>query len=899
MDKNLDPKTANDETNDLQTKEAVREGVEVAHAQEEYTAKNIAVLGFPDAVRLRAPMYIGDTYERGFHHCVYEVIDNSIDEAMAGFCKHIEVSITSDGYCCVKDDGRGIPCDPFTQKKEDGSPGPLDGLSTLQVVLTNLHAGGKFNTGSYKVSGGLHGVGTKCVNALSDYFDAEVRRDGKIHRITFSRGIVTGDGFRIVGDCGKDEHGTTITFHPDPQIFKSESGEPFAFKWDILSKRFNELSFLNPGVEISFTEESSGKKAFFSNEHGIKGYLEQIAGEQTRITPEVIHIATNDINEKDPDTNLAAEIAMLFVDGKSDYMINSYANSINTIEGGTHISGFSAALTSAVNAFARDKKLLKDKEKNLENKEIRTGLYAIVSVKVFNPQFEGQTKTKLGNKFVGSKIQSLVGEKLKTYFSEHPKVATLIVEKALKTRRINESIERILKDGYKDASTHFLGKLADCTSRNWAERELFLVEGDSAGGSAKQGRDRRIQAILPLRGKVLNVQKATEDQMLKNNEIRSLISAIGANYGNPPDDLGLDADDSASSKDQPNDPDAPPSKEETNGKNKKVARKEFFDINKIKYDKVIIMTDADVDGAHIRTLLLTFFWKQMRPLIMQGHVYLAQPPLYQIKRGKEEKYIESDAQLTRSLVTIGAKDFTFQNTDGVHTISSTDMPGILEVLSSAEEICNRLKKQNIDLDRFFRARDLETGEFPHFRVITDTDGNQIDHYVHRMDEAQKLKEEVAAALGCPLEELDSAENPNYTCTEVLQANDLRRKMDILRDVYHFERGTFWGNRDGSPLGKLVDLDKKEIPVFSLFDVLNIIRDRGKKGLTVQRYKGLGEMDYDQLFDTTMDPQKRKLLRVQIDSLEEADKYFSILMGDEVDPRRRFIEENALNARPDA
>ncbi|MGI5870284.1 MAG: DNA topoisomerase (ATP-hydrolyzing) subunit B [Kiritimatiellia bacterium] len=792
-----------------------------------YGADKIQVLEGMEAVRKRPAMYIGDTVERGYHHCVYEVVDNSIDEAMAGFCTRVEITLNADGSCTVNDDGRGIPVDMH----------PTEGRPAVEVALTVLHAGGKFGSGGYKVSGGLHGVGVSCVNALSEWMEVEVRRDGKIHRIRFARGHVT-EPLHVVGETS--ETGTTVTFSPDHTIFQYRG-----FQWDILAKRFKELSFLNPGVVIVFAEESTGKKETYVHEDGIVGYVKAINAGRSVLNDEVIAMA----GEKD---GISVEIAMQYVSEKYDESIYTFANNINTIEGGTHLSGFRSALTRVVNSYARTAKLLKDSEEAMAGEDIREGVTCVISVKVPNPQFEGQTKTKLGNSEVEGIVNNIVGEQLKAFIDENPTVARKLVEKSIDSARARIAARKARdltrRKGALEGSG-LPGKLADCSCRDPALSELFLVEGDSAGGSAKQGRDRATQAILPLRGKVLNVEKARLERMLGNQEIRTLITAIGAGIG--PD----------------------------------------FDVDKARYHKVVIMTDADVDGAHIRTLLLTFFFRQMRPLIERGYVYLAQPPLYLVKRKGKEEYVESDAQLTSKLLTLGSEDFTFTFMDGERTIQGGGMAPLLDVLAAAETVCKRLEKQHVDVERFFALRNPETGSFPHFRVIVDVDGNPATHYVFSYDEANALKAAAAAALGCPIEDLDDPENPAYSCTEMNASTQLRRQMDTLSQVFGFEKGQYFG--DGSQIGTLADGSGAPTPIFSLVELLGVVRERGRRGLTIQRYKGLGEMDADQLFETTMDPKNRKLLRVVLEDAVEADKVFSMLMGDEVPPRRKFIEDHAL------
>ncbi|NLB68621.1 MAG: DNA topoisomerase (ATP-hydrolyzing) subunit B [Lentisphaerae bacterium] len=798
---------------------------------ENYGAEQIQVLEGIEAVRKRPAMYIGDTVERGYHHCVYEVVDNSIDEAMAGHCTFVEITLNADGSCTVRDDGRGIPVEMHETEKKPA----------LEVVLTVLHAGGKFGGGGYKVSGGLHGVGVSCVNALSEWLEAEVSRNGKIHRMRFARGRVTSP-LQVVGDT--DKTGTTITFSLDHDIFQYSG-----FKWDILAKRFKELSFLNPGVEVRFSDETTGKREVYRHDDGIVGYIKAINSGRPVLNDEVIYMK----GEKD---GASIEIAMQYVREKYDESIFSFANNINTIEGGTHLSGFRSALTRVVNNYARTSRILKENEDTMDGEDIREGISCVISAKIPNPQFEGQTKTKLGNSEVEGIVNNLLGEELRTYFEENPAVARQIVEKSIEAARARIAARKardLTRRKGALESGGLPGKLADCSSRDPAECELFLVEGNSAGGSAKQGRDRATQAILPLRGKVLNVEKARLEKTLSNLEIRSLVTAIGA---------GISSD---------------------------------FDITKARYHKVVIMTDADVDGAHIRTLLLTFFFRQMRPLIEHGYVYLAQPPLYQIKRKGKGEYIESDARLTERLLSIGCDDFVFEFPDGERQMSGRELEPLLEVLATAESLLSRLEQQHVDIDKFFSLRDSVTGEFPHFQVIQDVDGNPVNHYVSTYNDAMKIKEETASLLGIAIEDLEDPENPVFTCTEIHTSTQIRRQMDALHDVYGFNRGDYFGK--SGPIGVLKDVTAKGgeegKEMGSLLELLDAIRDRGRKGLTVQRYKGLGEMDADQLFETTMDPDKRKILKVVLEDAVEADKIFSMLMGDEVGPRRKFIEDHAL------
>ena len=721
-----------------------------------YNAANIQVLEGMEAVRKRPAMYIGDTGERGYHHLVYEVVDNSIDEALAGYCTMIDVTINPDGSLTVQDNGRGIPVDMH----------PTQHRPAIEVVLTILHAGGKFDGSNYKVSGGLHGVGVSCVNALSDWMKVEVKRDGKIHHIEFSRGHVT-KPLEVVGECG-EETGTKVTFFPDHTIFSCR-----AFKWEILCARLRELAFLNKGVKIHFkdNEGEARHEETFHYEGGIDEFTGYLNANKKPLTP-IIHFE----GEAQGVTGMVqAEISMQYTDTYST-IEQTYCNNIHTIEGGTHLSGFRAALTRTVNKYGRAMKNgIKEKD-NVTGDDMREGLTVIVSVKVPQPQFEGQTKTKLGNGEVQGIVDSIVSDKLMTFFEENPAVAETVVNKIMMAFRAREAARKAretVRKGVMDGLS-LPGKLRDCSERDPAKTELFLVEGDSAGGSAQTGRDRKTQAILPLRGKVLNVEKARVDRMLANNEIRTLITAIGCGFA------------------------------------------EEWDVSKARYHKIVIMTDADVDGAHIRTLLLTFFYRKMPELIEKGYVYLAQPPLYKVERKKRSEYVLTDGELTEKLLTLGLDDFEVKGKDGT-PLDREAAASLMRLLAEIEMTSKAVE------ERGYKPKEL-------------------------------LNDPEAVGSG---------------------ASMLHKQFQSLAGMGFSQDDYFDGSLPG---------------------LLDQVRAHGKQGLSIYRFKGLGEMDADELFDTTMNPEKRHMLRVTLNDAVKADQMFTLLMGDEVEPRRRFIEENALNVR---
>ncbi len=800
-----------------------------------YDAKSITVLGGMDAVRKRPAMYIGDTGVRGLHHCVYEVVDNSVDEALAGHCKTIQIVINSEGSVSVNDDGRGIPVDMHATEKKPA----------VEVVLTTLHAGGKFDHDSYKVSGGLHGVGVSCVNALSEWLEVEVRRDGNVYHQRYERGRAV-TKLETIGKTKSS--GTKITFFPDRKIFPNVE-----FNYDILAARLRELAFLNKGLEIKLKQEEPAREESFCYKGGITEFIEHLNKNKNVLHPKVIYF------EKEKD-KIVVEIALQYSDIFSENIL-SFANNINTIEGGTHLSGFRSALTRTVNQYAKANKLLKEEAEAMSGDDIREGLTAIINVKVPDPQFEGQTKTKLGNGEVEGLVATVVNEELGIYFEEHPSVARRIVSKGILAARAREAARKARdltrRKGALDSGS-LPGKLADCSERDPALTELYLVEGDSAGGSAKQGRDRRFQAILPLRGKVLNVEKARLDKILNNAEIRTMITAIGTGIG-----------------------------------------QDEFNIEKARYHRIVIMTDADVDGSHIRTLLLTFFYRQMPQLLERGYVYIAQPPLYKVKRKKHEEYVESDAELTKILLKLGMEEVKIENAEGKEVFSPQQLAGVLECLTEIERFTDRITRKGINFQEYLSHRDPKTKQYPQYLVTIQQNGNTEQHYVFTEAELRKLREAAEKKLGTQLEiftedgEEENGKQQGIRWIEFYSAPALARNIAFLESK-NFSAKQLVGHE--GPLFTLVDGDQRKTPIQTLKELLDRVRDIGRKGLEIQRYKGLGEMNPEQLWETTMNPEKRKMLRVVLEDAYRADQIFTVLMGDEVEPRRKFIEENALNVR---
>ena len=798
-----------------------------------YDASHITVLEGIQAVRKRPAMYIGDTSVRGLHHLVYEVVDNSIDEALAGYCTSVQVRLNADGSCTINDNGRGIPVDMH----------PTEKRPAVEVALTVLHAGGKFDNDSYKVSGGLHGVGVSCVNALSEWLEVEVRRDGQIYHQRYERGKPVSKLETIGKTRGT---GTKITFLPDSQIFT----QSIKFEWDILANRLRELAFLNGGIEINFSQEEPLREETFKFKGGVVEFVDHLNRSKVAIHPKVISFT----KERD---GMEVEIAFQYTDTYTETML-SFANNINTIEGGTHLSGFRSALTRTINAYAKTNKLIKEDKESLSGEDIREGMTAVISVKLPRPQFEGQTKTKLGNSEVEGIVASVVNDELATYLEEHPSVAKRIIEKALLSARARDAARKARdltrRKGALDSAA-LPGKLADCSERDPALCELYLVEGDSAGGSAKQGRNREFQAILPLRGKVLNVEKARLDKILNNNEIRTMVTAIGA---------GIGADE--------------------------------FDVAKVRYHKIIIMTDADVDGSHIRTLLLTFFYRQMPKLIESGYVYLAQPPLYKVSRKKREEYIDTDETLTRKLLELGAEDLTLKVSRN-KTFEGKELLAVMELLLQIEQASKSLARKGVNLEDYLKKRN-KAGAFPRYYVTIGKGDNAEHHFVADDNELKELREEAERKSGSQLEiftengQSQSAQaDTGFRWQELYVASALAKVVEAI-EKKGFTMDHF--NTHEEPVFKLKDADDGETPIFSLPNLLEVVRDFGRKGLNIQRYKGLGEMNPEQLYETTMNPDKRKLLKVVQEDAVKADEIFTILMGDEVEPRRKFIEDNALN-----
>jgi DNA gyrase subunit B len=815
-----------------------------ATKKDDYNASKIQKLEGLEGVRKRPDMYIGDTHDRGLHHCVFEIVDNSIDEALAGYCTTVKVSLHINGSCSIEDDGRGIPVDMHEKYK----------ISALELVMTNLHAGGKFGKGAYQVSGGLHGVGAKCVNAVSEKFDVEVRRGGHVYYMSFARGK-TIEQIRIIGDCQKS--GTKITFLPDPEIFQTTR----EFKYDILAKRLRELAFLNPGVSLELIDERSEKKETFQFNDGIREFVAFLNKNKTVVSDSIFSLsgsAAADPNK--PDMRVFVDVAMQYNDSYSE-QVYAYANSIFNIEGGTHLSGFRTALTRVINAYAKANNLLKDKDPALTGDDVREGLTAVISVKVPEPRFEGQTKTKLSNGEVDGIVQKVVGDNLKYIFETNPAIARRIVDKCTNAARAREAARKARETVRKSAMTSggLPGKLADCSEKDPALCELFIVEGDSAGGSAKQGRNRKTQAILPLFGKIINVEKSRIDKVLNSEAIRMIITACGTGIGSSNDVGGFDPD-------------------------------------KCRYHKIIIMTDADVDGSHIQTLLLTFFFRQMRELIERGYIYIAQPPLYKIKRKRKERYVDSDGELNRILLELGSEDVSLVRAKDSHPFDQEHLSKIVDAFSRLEMLGQSLTRHNCPLPMYLDQHDAESKKLPKYIVRMRIGGSEDLKFLLNEDARAEfcrdhgmLEDTVTQDVTVDGQMLKR----RMSIHEIYEAPQLSALLVELEqlgvDITTFEPAQ-------QPRYFLVESgnDGARFEMRSGLEMLAQVRALGRRGLSIQRYKGLGEMNPSQLAETTMDPEKRRLVQVCIEDAAAAESTFSMLMGEDVAIRRAFIEDNALN-----
>ena len=835
-----------------------------------YDATKIDKLEGLEAVRKRPGMYIGDPDENGLHHCVYEVLDNSIDEHLAGYCDKIKVTIHVDGSVSVEDDGRGIPVDTHKKFK----------MPAVELVLTNLHAGGKFGQGAYKYSGGLHGVGAKCVNALSIWFKAEIYRDGEVHYIEFAQGKTT-KKLDVIGKTKKT--GTKITFMPDPEIFTITT----EYKFEILHYRLRELAFLNPGITITLADErEEGKSESFFYKEGIVQFVKQI-GENKQ----VIH--AKPISFHSTKDEVIVDCVIQYNSSYNDQIL-CFANSIANSDGGTHLTGFRTALTRAINQYAKANKLLKEKDPSLSGDDVREGLICILSVKLPNPRFESQTKVKLVNGEVEGIVSSIVYEGLMGYFDSNPSLGKKIVDKCLTAARAREAARKARDTVRKTAMTGggLPGKLADCSDRDPVNTELYIVEGDSAGGSAKQGRDRKFQAILPIRGKLINVEKARLDKVLENREIRTMITAIGTGIG------------SGNSKDE----------DDGNSKDEGA-----FNIEKLRYHKIIIMTDADVDGSHIRTLLLTFLYRQMPELLKQGYVYIAQPPLYKVTRKKRVEYIDDDVQMTKMLLDIGSEDVRLRSLENDKEVAKKQLGEILELLQSLDKFARAIHRHGGDFSEYLEQRNARKKSLPSHLVKIWEGNNETVHYFHSEDALAKFggANPDLGLFGDEEDEDDEALDQAEEEAPSKRGRKSKKKEGPRRRARHVELHEHTAveeilaklNRKGlivehyaaqdEPLFEIHNGDNSNGDVrrlFSISEILEAVMDVGRKGLQIQRFKGLGEMNPKELFETTMSPETRKLLRVEEADAVEADEMFTKLMGEEVEPRRHFIQENALNVR---
>ena len=823
-----------------------------------YDASNIKILGGVEAVRKRPDMYIGDRGSGGMHHLVYEVLDNSIDEALAGFCDNITVRIYPDGSCTVEDNGRGIPIEKHKEAK----------TSALEVVLTKLHAGGKFDTDSYKVAGGLHGVGVSVVNALSEWLEADVYRDEKHYHFECVRGVAKGR-VKEIGPTNKN--GTKISFRPDEEIFGDTE-----FAYDTLLKRIRELAYLNGGLQISFRDDRNKKKEVFKFEDGIKAFVKHLNEGKETLHNDVIYLAREDRRAM-----LSCEVAMQYNDGYTENVL-VFANNIRNIDGGTHLSGFKTALTRTMNYYAKSNNLLKNGQATTGD-DLREGLTAVVAVKLSDPHFEAQTKVRLTNPEVGGFVETTVNEQLGHFLEEHPAEAKRILNKAIQAAAAREAARKARELTRRKgalSTSNLPGKLWDCASKEKANTEIFIVEGDSAGGSAKAGRDRNIQAILPLKGKILNVEKARIEKMLAHDEIRTIISALGTGIGT-----------------------------------------DEFNLGRCRYGKIILMTDADIDGAHIRTLLLTFFFRQMQQLFLENMIYIAQPPLYEIKvKGKKKsEYILSENQMHKRMIARGLEGTELIIRDGkksekaqagrgrsvkskksssigAREVCDKELTELVKTLAEAERIITVLSRRGINFTDFVRAYySPSQGGLPQFRICTEGQEEiyyKREEYEKRVDELKKRTKGLAEGE----EEESIAAEELHEVDRINQINEqLKKQFGLdLKDFLLKPAKGLSGEAAPMKFELLSGDDKYEVA--SLGDICASIRQIGGKGIEIKRFKGLGEMNADQLWETTMNPQTRTLLSVKLDDAGEADRLFSILMGSDVEKRRNFIRDHALEVQ---
>lgn len=815
----------------------------------EYDASSITVLEGLQAVRERPGMYIGDTGSNGLHQLVYEVVDNCIDEAMAGFCSAIYVTIHKDNSVTIEDNGRGIP----VEKHEKESLKQGRDVTALEVVMTILHAGGKFDKATYKVSGGLHGVGVSCVCALSKKMIVQVFKQGNVYEMEFSQGKVVRP-LKNVGDTTK--RGTKITFWADDAIMTVRE-----YDYDILAKRLRELAFLNKGINIYFHDERLDKDdVHFCYNGGLLSFVSYLNENKTPLFPVPVYFQGT---REGDDAPIEMEVSMQWNDGYNE-TIYTYVNNIATRHGGTHLTGFSTALTRVLNNYIKSHNLLKTDKYSISGEDMREGLTAVISVKVANPQFEGQTKQRLGNSDVGSVVQQIVGEELVIFLDENPAIAKAIAEKAMLSAQAREAArkarELTLRKSALD-SGRLPGKLTDCQEKNPELCEIYIVEGDSAGGSAKSGRDRRFQAILPIRGKILNVEKARLEKVLQNTEVGTMISALGCGIG-------------------------------TDG----------FHLEKLRYHKIIIMTDADVDGSHIRTLLLTFFYRHMYALIENNFIYIAQPPLYRVSRKKTSRYIHSEKEMDDYLLELGISDIKVKRLGNESYFTKEETENLLKIILEEESFIGRLERKGIHFREFMAMRNeqgilprfqIELMDGPHFAYSTDE-----FEALKQMDEKLQLERHQKTLASIPPEEVTPEMQifrpSRLHFIELYEEDSLQMLIDNL-DNYKLKLEDYL-IANGNIIEIFEESNGETHQFATLREVIEFLRNNGRKGIEIQRYKGLGEMNADQLWETTMDPAKRTLIRVTLPDAIAADHMFSMLMGEDVPPRRAFIEQHALSVK---